>query len=260
MSLTTEEIFIFDLEGYLVVKNVLCKAEVDELNSLADVAFPGDYDEHNFRRTSWVSKWGPKFQALIDHPKITPYLNGLLGQQFRVDHDYCIFMRKGGKAGRLHGGPRMQLSSGMPGDHWYAYQDGIIRNGLMVFTYCLGPARSGDGGFSCIPGTHKTNCLKHLPDEVRTFDRSAHYVVQPEAEAGDVIIFTEALVHGTMTWTAEYERRALLYKYSPGHSSWSSNYYNPDEYTDVSDQLRRIMAPPSIGGRENSVEDQDAGT
>jgi len=253
MTLTTEETFMFDLEGYLVVKNVLCKNEVDELNNLADEAFPGAYDESNFRRTSWISKWGPKFQALIDRPRIIPYLIGLLGQQFRIDHDYCIFMRKGGKAGRLHGGPRMQLGSGSPGDHWYAYHDGIIRNGLTVFTYCLNPVKSGDGGFCCIPGTHKTNCLKNLPADVRMFDRAAHYVVQPEVEAGDVIIFTEALVHGTMPWTADYERRALLYKYSPGHSSWSGSYYNPDEYTDVSDQLRRIMTPPSIGEREKSV-------
>lgn len=254
MSLTPEEIFMFDLDGYLVVKNVLSQNEVDELNRLSDEAFPGEYDEKNFRRTSWVSKWGPKFQALIDHPKLIPYLNGLLGPQFRIDHDYCIFMRKGGQAGRLHGGPRMQLSRGGPGDHWYDYHDGIIRNGLTVFTYCLTPAGPGDGGFCCIPGTHKTNCLKNLPDDVKMFERDAHYVRQPEAEAGDVIIFTEALVHGTMTWAADHERRALLFKYSPGHSSWSGDYYDPDEYTDVSDQLRRIMTPPSIGGRENSVE------
>jgi hypothetical protein len=251
--MTPEETFMFDLEGYLVVKDVLTPDEVDTLNELADEAFAGEYDDTNFRRTSQVSLWGSPSQALIDHPKALPYLRDLLGPHFRIDHDYCIFMRRGGTAGRLHGGPRMQLGSVVSGDHWYDCHNGIIRNGLTVFTYCLSPAGKGDGGFVCIPGTHKTNFLSELPDDVRSFDRNAHYVVQPEASAGDLIIFTEALVHGTMTWAGNHERRSLLYKYSPGHSSWSSAYYDPAEYEDVSEQQRRIMTPPSIGGRKASL-------
>ena len=44
---------------------------------------------------------------------------------------------------------------------------------------------------------------------MRNFERPAHYIYQPEAEAGDMIIFTEALVHGTMPWEGEHERRSL---------------------------------------------------
>ena len=84
-------------------------------------------------------------------------------------------------AGSWHGGPTMQ--GGVPGDHWYKHRDGILRNGLTVFTYNLAPARKGDGGFACIPGTHKTNFLNGIPRDVRAFERSAHYVVQPEVEA-----------------------------------------------------------------------------
>ncbi|MCZ6632584.1 MAG: hypothetical protein O7G87_04200 [bacterium] len=47
----------------------------------------------------------------------------------------------------------------------------------------------------------------------------------------------------------------MLYKFSPGHSSWSQNYYNPDAYPDVTEQQRRIMAPPSIGKREDVLQD-----
>src|SRR5213596_1449987 len=83
------------------------------------------------------------------------------------------------------------------------------------------PAAEGDGGFACIPGTHKSHFLNGIPPEVRRFERKAHYVVQPAVEAGDALFFTEALIHGTMTWSAQHERRALLYKYSPGHSAWS---------------------------------------
>lgn len=249
--MTPEEKFIFDLDGYLVVKGVLAADEVERLNTLADEAWPGEYDENNYRSSN-VTTWGKAFLDLVDHPKLIPYFLELLGPKFRIDHDYSIFMRQGGKSGGLHGGPYGGVYP--EGDHWYRYKDGEIRNGLTVFTYCLAPAKAGDGGFCCVPGSHKSNMVQHIPEAVRSHGQTAHYVRQPAVEAGDVIIFTEALVHGTQEWRGEQERRALLYKYSPGHSSWAANYYDPDKYPGISEQQRRIMAPPSVGGRPDSVE------
>jgi hypothetical protein len=60
-------------------------------------------------------------------------------------------------------------------------------------------------------------------------------------------------VHGTVPWEAEGERRAVLYKYSPGHSSWSRSYYDQSKYTDLTDQQKRFLAPPYAGRRENTV-------
>ncbi len=42
------------------------------------------------------------------------------------------------------------------------------------------------------------------PEEVRRYEAQRHYVVQPAARAGDALFFTEALVHGTNPWTADY--------------------------------------------------------
>ncbi len=248
--MTPEERFQFDLEGYLVVSGVLNSAKLAELNACADDP-PGGWQDGLSYRTSNVSQWGPAFQALIDHPKLVPYLVELVGPRVRLDHDYCIFMRDGAPGGNLHGGPSPQIGAG---DHWYQCHNGVIRNGLTVFTYNLGDAGPGDGGFGCIPGSHKSNFVNDLPADVRGHERSAHYVRQVEARAGDVIIFTEALVHGTMAWTGSQERRGLLYKYSPGHSSWSRHYYDMDAYTDLTDQQQRFLTPPFIGQREDTVQ------
>ncbi len=43
--MTFEEKFMFDLEGYLMVKNVLTPEEVAELNAIADEVFPPDDDD-----------------------------------------------------------------------------------------------------------------------------------------------------------------------------------------------------------------------
>ena len=78
------------------------------------------------------------------------------------------------------------------------------------------------------------------------FDRDVDYVYQPPIEAGDVLIFTEALIHGTAVWRANHERRALLYKYSPPHSRWGHDVYEPSDYPTATPQQLRLMAPPSV--------------
>lgn len=242
--MTGEEKFQVDLEGYLVIKNVLSDEEVAEMNTYIDE------DKMNGR----PSQWGEPFKRLIDHPKILPYLITLLGPHVRLDHDYAIIMNSGEKRGRLHGGEDGGRAGGNVGDHWYKYRDGVIRNGLSVMTYNLADAPAGAGGFACIPASHKSNFAPEIPGDVRSFERDAHYVVQPPLEAGDVLFFTEALIHGTMPWTASHQRRSLLYKYSPGHSAWSDNYYNIEEYSGLTEQQKRMLLPPSIGRRPRVVE------
>jgi hypothetical protein len=247
-GMTAEERFLFDLEGYLIVKRVLTAGEVEALKSIADEKCSTPTDGLTWRRLFGTSSWGAPYRALVDHPKIVPYLIELLGPKFRLDHDFCIVMRKGGRDQDLHGGSTISNP-----DHWYSYRDGMIRCGLTAVAFCLSETNAGDGGFCCVPGSHKSNFLTSLPADVRNYQRRPHYVVQPAVEVGDAIIFTEALIHGTVPWTADHERLVLLYKYSPGHSAWMSRYYDLTQYTDLTERQKRILAPPSVGERPDSV-------
>ena len=244
--MTDEEKFTVDLQGYLVIKDVLTDDEVDEMNAIID---KGNLDGP-------PSLWGAPFKRLIDHPKIFPYLIELLGPYVRLDHDYALFMNEGDRRGGLHGGEDGGRPGGPEADHWYKYRDGVMRNGLCVMTYNLTDAPDGAGGFACIPGSHKSNFPTHVPQEVRRFERPAHYVVQPALDAGDVLFFTEAVIHGTMPWKAEHQRRSVLYKYSPGHSAWSESYYDIGKYGELTEQQKRMLLPPSIGKRPRVVDDQ----
>ena len=102
-----------------------------------------------------------------------------------------------------------------------------------------------------MPGSHKSNYLDLLPPDARNYERPAPYVLQAAVEAGDVLIFTEALVHGTMPWTADHERRCLLYKYSPGHSAWDRDGYDVADYRSfhLTERRRHIMQPPTLRSR-----------
>lgn len=238
--MTPEEKFIIDLEGYMVFKNVLTADEVAEMNTFIDS------DSSRDRRPSL---WAEPFKKLIDHPRILPYLLELIGPNVRLDHDYAIFMDKGDRKGGLHGGEDGGRPGGHEGDHWYKYRDGIMRNGLCVVSYMLADAAEGEGGFACIPGSHKSNFTAAIPADVRNYERWPHYVVQPAVEAGDALFFTEALVHGTIPWSAAHQRRSLLFKYSPGHSAWNSDYPKAEDYGEISERQRRMLLPPSIGRR-----------
>jgi hypothetical protein len=248
--LSDEQKFLFDLEGYLVLPGVLSADECDALNEAADRAWPRTPEDGPFRRQEAITLWGKPFLDLMDHPKVLPVLVELIGSRLRIDHDYSIFMQQGAPSQVIHGGPRR-----IETDHWYYYSDGVMRNGLTVATWALSDAAEGDGGFVCIPGSHKTNFMHNLPGPVRDQTETPHYVRNPPLRKGDVLIFTEALMHGTRQWKAGHERRALLYKYSPPHSTWRIEPYDLSNYPEASPQQRRLMAPPSVERHEKVIQD-----
>ena len=100
--MTPEEKIMFDLEGYLVVRNVLSKNKVDKLNQIADRSSIDQYEihrEYGLKLARNITLWDPAIQRLIDHPRIIPYLSNLLGPNVRFDHDYCTFVDKGAPGG-----------------------------------------------------------------------------------------------------------------------------------------------------------------
>ena len=76
-----------------------------------------------------------------------------------------------------------------------------------------GPAQ---GGFWCIPGSHKSHFK--LPRQIHEAPEKASCVVIPEVPAGSVVMFGSLLVHQSQPNRTDGDRRALLYSYQPhGH-------------------------------------------
>ena len=40
------------------------------------------------------------------------------------------------------------------------------------------------------------------------------------AQAGDALIFTEAVLHGTLPWMSEEERRTVIYRFAPAGTAY----------------------------------------
>jgi hypothetical protein len=234
--------YLFDLNGYLAVPDALSPAIVGELDALMDERIardvPADATTHRFGD---VLDWGPAVRRLIDHEPMLPYLEELLGSGFRLDHDYADLIRSGkGPIGtRLHGGA-VPYDPGQS----YTFIEGRPRSGLLVVAYNLRDVGPNDGGFGCVPGSHKANVP--FPEEWRELSEDRDGLVRPvTGPAGTAIIFTEAMTHGTLPWRGAGERRTLFFKYDPGPYAFGATYYDRDRWPDLTDRQRAILEPPN---------------
>ena len=217
------ERFIFDTQGCIILRDVLSSSEVDRLKK----GLPHDNKGEIVREpdNELLSYEEPLFRELINHPRILPYLQALLADFHSpsdepwhpfLDHEYFMYMRTGEVATTFHNG-------GTPFNPWYRYtvQEGRIYCGLLTMSWCLTDTQAGDGGFWYIPGSHQANFP--MPPGMTDYSWIPECVVQPAVSAGSVVVFTEALVHGTRTWKPAHDRYVLFYKYLPGYMGLGRN-------------------------------------
>ena len=238
--MTEQERYLFDVQGYLVVENALDPGQIAALNEILDQKLDAEVEaDKNTHRFGGLLRWGKPYRDLLDNARILPHLSALLGDPFRLDHEYCDVIRSGkGPIGTsLHGG-------GASGDltAWYRFQNGNLRNGLTVVAYNLKDVHPGDGGFGCVPGSHKANLP--FPAEWREMETTHPAVTRVTGPAGTAILFTEALTHGTLPWRGQAERRTIFYKYSPYPLAYATPRYKPDEFADLTDRQRDLLEPP----------------
>ena len=251
--MTEVEQYLFDLQGYLIVEDVLDAEAVAELNRLIDAQEMGaDVEQAQGRlHTGGFLTWGRPFVDLLDHERIMPLLKVILGDGFRLDHYYAIYLEAGAERLGLHGG-----NTPYDPPEYYHFRNGQMYNGLTVVSWNLADTGPKQGGFCCIPGSHKVNYP--CPQEIREAHVEAGCVVVPEAKAGSVVIFTEALTHGTAPWQAVHQRRSLLFKYSPGQQSWSKGHIKPPDGVALTGRQALLFEPPYFHARASLFEEVQA--
>jgi hypothetical protein len=228
VEMSADEKFLFDLVGFVVVRDVLSKQQLQVANAAIDslelnqspeyfgdsAALKGDNRSNRLGVDENLLEL-PKplcdpFREMLAHPNTIPHLNTILGEGWRLDHGPgLIAMDKGCSGGMLHGN-----FDNAP----YFYREGTIFTGLCVIEYLLADEGPGDGGISVVSGSHKANLA--CPKEMLRWEKYQEFVTEINARAGDAVIFSEACTHGTLPWTADHQRRAILFKYNAGHMSW----------------------------------------
>lgn len=264
--------YLFDLQGYLVIKDALSADEVAGLNRLIDQrnlpppseatrfgsaptlasslvkAEPGVPDsmarvDQTLPVGSGFLGWGKPFCDLLDHPSIMPILRMRLGDAFRLDRLYGMNMTKGMTYGRLHAdyGASAPQSGSRPGEY-YAFRANQIYEGFVVVAWALSDSGPNQGGFCCIPGSHKSNFK--LPQRISDEHDASPAVIIPEMPAGSVILFSESLTHGTAAWHADHTRRSLLYKYCVSHLAWTSKRVEAPSNIELTPRQKLLLREP----------------
>ena len=123
--MTEEEAYLFDLRGFIVVKNALQSNQIDDLSQRLEKHRSSNFnpilgsdrtilDED---KDAWSApsllELGGTYLDLIDLPTVSPYLTKLLGEHYRLDHDYAKIdskMPEREKTLYLHGGGRAQAA------------------------------------------------------------------------------------------------------------------------------------------------------
>jgi hypothetical protein len=234
----------FDLNGFLVVHEALSHVEVMALSRiLAGV--------RGARRTGKFSFFDldSVFADLMARSQTLEIVRALCGEWVRFDHAFGIRMAREEPCWQgLHGGDRASQGA-------FAYQwvRGRMYNGLIKVLYTLTDVNPGDGGFVCVPGSHKANVdFKPAGD--------SHLVINPGMRAGDMLVFTEALLHGSRAWKGAEPRIALIYSYAPGCLVWKDPrtlaHYAHSVFTDAQ---RDLFRPPFVGDYEEAARTDDSG-
>lgn len=233
----------FDVNGYLLLRNVLTASELEVMNMAFDEhehaiqhhSEPAQHGELHHRVQFLI--WHAAFVRLLDHPAVLPFLEEWIEPGLRLDHCYPIVSRPGEGGQDLHHGGESY--------HYFAdyqFRQGRIRSGQTAVEWALTDQPAGAGSFACIPGSHKQSI--DCGEDVRTWRQSSDSVREVGMNAGDVLIFTEALTHGSPKWIGDHVRRILLFKYSPGCIAWSNEHW-PDEFlSTLTEKQKRLLRPP----------------
>lgn len=247
--LSLRELYEFDLAGYVIIRGFLPKDLVDRMNEIIDRAQAGQ-----FRLKFPFLELDPVFLDLMSHSRVMAICEEFLGKWFRVDN---IFGRQNvpplvGCYDRqnLHAGPFANQ-----GCFQYAWYENRPHCGALEFAYAMDHVEPGDGGLVLVPGSHKQNIPlegRRLYKEVLNERLDAWWIHNPALDPGDLLIFTEAVVHGTMHWKPkDRRRRNLYYKYIPGCMVWR-DYEEMKKYLPLArNQLERNLLRPPFVGRYN---------
>jgi len=264
-----EQRFAFDTWGFLTIEDVITEEDVAELKGVAD--------EKGAMLYSQLEKdggfWSQAYVDLLDIPAISVILDEIFGgapprglPAFRIDHinvhTHGVF-NENFAGGRIHGGNGRLLNPARPHELVPIYFDrnaasDAYANGLVTVAFELEDTVCNGGGFGCLAGSHKG----HLPVPEAWLDLSAgvhSMITRVPARAGTAIIFTEALSHVTLPWTAPSTRTTLFYKYTERGESYcgEEHFFQPagaDKWQGVDERKRTILTPPLQGYVERRKE------
>jgi hypothetical protein len=252
--------YLFDLRGYVILKKAVDPQHLQELNQAFD-QFPelpymgwwGNVQRLDNNGSAGIElqnivEAGAPFEKLIDHPAWVERLRRYCGEKdtyvdgLFIDECFASIRRTGGFF-PIHSGGQAAIVRNQ-----FRFINGVFRCGQVNILLALNDVGPGDGGTIVVPGSHKTN---FLPEEMHAlYQDRKNYTTLPEGavevhlEAGDALLFVDALMHGATERTNPGERRVVIYRYGPTWGRTRHGFEYSDELlAQVNPARRKILQP-----------------
>jgi len=233
------EIYLFDCMGLTVVRNVIPQNQIEIARSAISTVYP--------QKKPWkfsVLKMGEIFWDLMTNKRMLDIVDKLCGDQFRLDHAFAVSGDE--QIINLHGGPSSSFGS------CFSRLDNSLYVGQLSCGIPLYPQSPSTGGMCYIPGSHKSLDVRtgrEIRKELFNGNVNHESIVVPVLNPGDLVLFSESLIHGDVGWKpTDYGRLVVYYKFSPGFMSWRDPR-EQEQYRGLArnDLERRLMEPPWSG-------------
>lgn len=265
-----EKDYLFDLNGYRVIKGALSPRQLAWINEWIDSqpelppgAWIGDVETHSYQGHDGINyqnivAGGEVFEELIDSPTWINEVRRYIctdGHGLSINEAFLNVRGQGGFIG-IHSGGHLAAFPHVVRHHTGQWMVGQI-NILMAITD-IGP---GDGATTVIPGSHKSNEVHPaLRAEGARAGKSTGYnddivagdqlgMQEVYLKAGDALMFTDAICHGSTARTNPGKRRVMIYRYSPHTMMPRYNYLPSKEFlARLTPERRKIInaVPPRV--------------
>jgi len=245
--MTPEQRYLFDVMGYLHLKNVIKGEELRAAQEAADSyinanpqELPTGFDSSGKHLPNGFAFAKP-LEALTLHPASWLIIKELTDNKPQLARGTMIADRlgvpEGGEALRLH---CAREDYGRDRNCFENRNGKIYCDDFVVFPY-LTDVQPGDGGLLVIPGSHKaefdrppTLFNNGTPDDVIDIPEG---VINITPSAGDIVIISELLSHGALPWIPKDRYRCILtLRYRPQNRGESR----------VSAEIRERLSPETI--------------
>jgi ectoine hydroxylase-related dioxygenase (phytanoyl-CoA dioxygenase family) len=241
MSITEDQKFEFDVQGYILLRGALTPDEVAEYRTWVDESKDTNLEQLNAdnpanlkmqlnRPVSRIFDADPRFARFLDHPVVAPFLREFLGGDYRhIDND-LYFTYPGFKGGGWHRGVRAHTTG-------HVVDGGFICPMVKVF-YCLTDVGTDEGEFVVVPGSHKAQ----FNIDMKRIDLPGQRIFN-DIKAGDIIIFNEALLHNGRPNPSAKTRQTIIVNFGGKDAGvWEGYTPKPETLASVTEQQREILA------------------